>query len=119
MNHSLRTRLLLLALSLGTLVAGTTSCTESDVSVCEPTGRICPPGTACTVDGQACITGQCGNGARDEGEACDDGNVKDGDGCSENCRSDETCGNGVKDEVTGEVCDDNNEKGGDGCRADC
>ena len=27
----------------------------------------------------------CGNGAREHGEACDDGNDADGDGCSSTC----------------------------------
>jgi cysteine-rich repeat protein len=42
-----------------------------------------------------------------------------GDGCSADCRSDETCGNGVIDGVTGEACDDGNAVGGDGCDASC
>jgi cysteine-rich repeat protein len=42
-----------------------------------------------------------------------------GDGCSANCKSDETCGNGVIDTVTGEACDDGNLAGGDGCDATC
>jgi cysteine-rich repeat protein len=42
-----------------------------------------------------------------------------GDGCSADCRSDETCGNGVIDTVTGEACDDGNVAAGDGCDAAC
>ena len=42
-----------------------------------------------------------------------------GDGCSADCKSDETCGNGVIDAVTGEACDDGNVAGGDGCDAGC
>ena len=41
----------------------------------------------------------------DATEACDDGNQEDGDGCSANCQSDETCGNGVVDRAAGERCD--------------
>ncbi|MFC1482442.1 hypothetical protein ACFL51_01410 [Myxococcota bacterium] len=46
----------------------------------------------------------CGNGYVDMHEVCDDGNATSGDGCSSNCRSDETCGNGVCDAVSGETC---------------
>jgi cysteine-rich repeat protein len=53
------------------------------------------------------------------GEACDDGNNLDGDGCSANCLSDETCGNGVVDLVRGEECDDGNAENGDGCSDAC
>ena len=53
------------------------------------------------------------------GEVCDDGNNEDGDGCSANCRSDDTCGNGIWDEAAGEVCEDGNHDEGDGCSAGC
>jgi cysteine-rich repeat protein len=42
-----------------------------------------------------------------------------GDGCSADCRSNETCGNGVVDAATGEGCDDGNLASGDGCTAAC
>ena len=42
-----------------------------------------------------------------------------GDGCSANCRSNETCGNGVIDTVTGETCDDGDTAAGDGCDGSC
>jgi cysteine-rich repeat protein len=59
----------------------------------------------------------CGDAIVDPGEACDDGNVSGGDGCSADCLSDETCGNGIADQ--NENCDDSNGVGGDGCSADC
>ncbi len=61
----------------------------------------------------------CGNGAVDPGEQCDDGNVTDGDGCSATCTKEAgaVCGNG-KVEV-GEDCDDGNVTAGDGCSATC
>jgi cysteine-rich repeat protein len=63
------------------------------------------------------------NGMRYEvTEACDDGNTVGGDGCSANCLSNETCGNGYVDTALpggGEACDDGNTVGGDGCSADC
>ncbi|MFH1530531.1 MAG: hypothetical protein ABIK09_07340 [Pseudomonadota bacterium] len=46
----------------------------------------------------------CGNLLVDQGEACDDGNQAGADGCSANCKSDETCGNGILDPAT-ELCD--------------
>jgi cysteine-rich repeat protein len=62
---------------------------------------------------------ECGNDELEEGEVCDDGDTSDGDGCSADCTSDESCGNGVIDEPVGEVCDDGNTRNGDGCSADC
>ncbi len=61
----------------------------------------------------------CGDGKKAPAEACDDGNTTDGDGCSADCTSDESCGNEIIDAVAGETCDDGNEVAGDGCRADC
>ncbi|MEM6928395.1 MAG: DUF4215 domain-containing protein, partial [Myxococcota bacterium] len=50
------------------------------------------------------------------GEACDDGNTTDGDGCQADCAM-PTCGDGVAD--VGEICDDGNTTSGDGCNATC
>ncbi len=58
----------------------------------------------------------CGDGVLDDAEACDDGNRKDGDGCSSTCVL-EKCGNGVVD--PGEQCDDGNLIAGDGCDFRC
>ncbi len=66
-----------------------------------------------------CGTYQCGDGMVEDPEVCDDGNTVGGDGCSADCLSDETCGNGVADAAAGEICDDGNAAGGDGCSADC
>src|SRR5262249_23289588 len=61
-----------------------------------------------------CLPVVCGNGridradpavAGDLGEVCDDHNNTSGDGCSADCLSDETCGNGVLDGVRLEQCD--------------
>ncbi|GEM_PF-2569210 len=73
----------------------------------------------------------CGDGMRLGMEACDDGGVLDGDGCSaactvepgytcmgmtpDICRS--VCGDGVK--ASNEGCDDGNNFTGDGCSAAC
>ncbi len=61
----------------------------------------------------------CGNGIINAQETCDDANVAFADGCSGDCLSDETCGNGYVDVAIEEVCDDANTVSGDGCRADC
>ncbi len=77
--------------------------------------------------------GVCGDSVWNEGEACDDGNTDNGDGCSSTCMVEygyvckgnvckptealETCGNGVIDE--GEACDDGNSVSGDGCMSNC
>jgi cysteine-rich repeat protein len=61
----------------------------------------------------------CGDGTKQRDEICDDGNTVGGDGCSADCMSDETCGNGINDTAAGEVCDDGNTAAGDGCAADC
>jgi cysteine-rich repeat protein len=58
----------------------------------------------------------CGNGVREGAEACDDGNVVDGDGCDSTCTV-TGCGNGVL--TAGEACDDGNLVVGDGCSPTC
>lgn len=60
----------------------------------------------------------CGNGMREAGEQCDDGNTFNGDGCSAGCRLESAdCGNGIKN--IGEECDDGNINYGDGCTPMC
>jgi len=74
----------------------------------------------------------CGNGALDQGEACDDGNTLSGDGCSADCSTVEdgfvcpvpgepctssVCGDGILDPE--EACDDGNQTPLDGCNGDC
>ena len=62
----------------------------------------------------------CGNGILESGEACDDGNVTDGDGCESNCTITQIipiCGNGILE--SGEACDDGNVTDGDGCESNC
>src|SRR5437868_4983261 len=46
---------------------------------------------------QVCVPAGCGNSKLDPGEVCDDGNTAPRDGCSSDCRSDETCGNSIID----------------------
>lgn len=87
----------------------------------------------------------CGNGDLEAGEACDDGNNSNGDGCTASCTIEDgnpcnadaecasgicdltearplcepagSCGNGVNEVF--EACDDGNEMGGDGCSRVC
>lgn len=67
---------------------------------------------SCTFAGTAglcfdglCEVPTCGDERVTPGEVCDDGNLDSGDGCRSDCRSDETCGNGVIDHELGEDCD--------------
>lgn len=92
---------------------------DTRTSLCGESGLRCPPGWSCTADQLACILGGCGNGVPDEDEVCDDGNVSDGDGCSADCTSNETCGNGIMDMIKGELCDDGNTIARDGCSPEC
>jgi len=91
----------------------------------------------------------CGNGQPDPGEACDDGNNADGDGCSSDCQVEigpEVCNDGIDNDTdglvdcadsdcandpacmpmcgngiveAGEECDDGNSVDGDGCSSTC
>ncbi|MCG8421781.1 MAG: DUF4215 domain-containing protein [Proteobacteria bacterium] len=84
----------------------------------------CPPEMTCDRDfvcRRVPIDIRCGDGIvdSDRGEVCDDSNNSAGDGCSADCKSDETCGNGIVDVVMGEVCDDGNSNPADSCRNDC
>jgi cysteine-rich repeat protein len=61
----------------------------------------------------------CGNRVVEQGEACDDGNQRNGDGCNRSCETEDRaiCGNGELEE--GEECDDGNKTDGDGCNRAC
>ena len=74
----------------------------------------------------------CGNGVVEFPETCDDGNMANGDGCSNMCTVESgwscsgttsicspiaVCGNGVVE--SGETCDDSNTVNGDGCSNTC
>ena len=58
-----------------------------------------------------------GNGRRDAGEACDDGNELDSDDCTNRCQR-AACGDGHV-QVGVEACDDGNDNVGDGCDRLC
>jgi cysteine-rich repeat protein len=63
-----------------------------------------------------CQLPRCGDGVEDSGEACDDGNLANGDTCDSNCTR-PRCGNGVTG--GGEECDDANPFNTDACLPDC
>jgi cysteine-rich repeat protein len=73
---------------------------------------------------------ECGNGALEGAEACDDGNPDSGDGCSDVCEVEHgfdctgepsscvsTCGDGLV--ASDEACDDDGTVTGDGCSDTC
>lgn len=97
---------------------------------------LCAPGLVRLEAGGECVAA-CGNGERTPGEACDDGNVASGDGCSDECviemgwscfepmlgavsECEYTCGDGLVNRT--EECDDgdaNDDTMPDACRMDC
>jgi cysteine-rich repeat protein len=123
----------------GTCVEGGFCATDADCgagftcneerSACEPDTNLCindqdcAAGEQCDVRTNTCVAkppvAVCGDAVRNPGEACDDGNRVDGDGCSKDCSSTEICGNGVLDVTKGEQCDDGNRVDGDGCNNTC
>ena len=78
---------------------------------CDPPGSEQQNGAICRQD---CT--YCGDGVKDAGEQCDDGNTVDDDACRNDCVL-PFCGDGILDE--GEECDDGNNVDGDKCSAEC
>jgi cysteine-rich repeat protein len=58
----------------------------------------------------------CGDGKKQSGEECDDGNEVDDDGCSNRCKL-PRCGDGIVQK--GEQCDDGNLSSTDQCTVEC
>ncbi len=100
-----------------------------------------PADGICDTTGAGSVSLQCGNGALDMGEVCDDGNAAAGDGCDASCSVEAgygcdidasadgicdtagagsvvpICGDGLV--IATEVCDDGNAANGDGCSSSC
>ena len=83
-----------------------------------------------TVTVNVILVNVCGDGTVFGAETCDDGDTDPGDGCDENCQTENgytcdgqpsvcitTCGDGVTAGL--EECDDNNTADGDGCDSNC
>jgi fibro-slime domain-containing protein len=89
--------------------------------VCNP-----PPATPSASQPSVCRKTVCGDGKKEGAEACDDGNLVDGDGCSASCALEPDCSTGTCVSKCGdaiklgsEECDDGNTKDGDGCSQTC
>lgn len=96
--------------------------TSDRVALCDnaPLGMPCGKrGSQMYCIAQVCVRNVCGDGVKAELEECDDGNQRDGDACSAQCRSAgaSVCGNG-KVELA-EACDDGNDNEQDGCDSRC
>jgi len=91
----------LLALVLCGTAALVSACSGSTSVACDGVpGGYCREGYVCTSkEPFVCILADdlCGNGTKDDGESCDDGNRRGGDGCRADCGSTEVCGNAVLD----------------------
>lgn len=109
-----------LTVQAAALAAMITACVMDGV---EPvrcsSGVVCAPNWKCVDEGQSCEPATCGDKYRDwdNGEVCDDGNTVSGDGCSANCLSLESCGNGQVD--PGEDCDPTDAESAAGCNTRC
>ena len=94
-------------------------------------GWFCNPPPAVLPDAgppppSTCMATVCGNGVKEGNEACDDGNLIDGDGCSAQCTLEPDCSSGTCQSKCGdgillppEQCDDGNTNDGDGCSSTC
>jgi len=65
----------------------------------------------------------CGNGLKEAGEVCDDGDASVARSCNATCTAATFCGDGILGLPNGdfvyEECDDNNQTSGDGCSSTC
>lgn len=120
-----------------TCVSGTGACQNTGATVCESGSVVCGVSAgaagvevcngidddcdgAVDEDSICVVIPVCGNNTIEEGEACDDENTVNGDGCSSTCALENTepvCGNGLGE--PGEACDDGNLVDGDACSSTC
>lgn len=87
-------------------------------------GDVCPGGELCPADGVCPVL--CPNGAIDDDEQCDDGNLDNSDECNNVCRlkpctgpNCPVCGDGTPHPDIGEQCDDGNTVNTDACTNNC
>ena len=114
-------------LALASILGVGAGCFGSDSKECmgaDGIAVLCPASAICVNVGTAAAcqlpdVALCGDGIVEPGEVCDDGNTRSGDGCSADCKSNETCGNGIIDTAVGEQCDDGNLLSHDGCDSKC
>jgi len=96
------------------MTCGGTTCADNFTTTCLR--------QACPTEYQACRNDagiECGNGFVEGSEECDDGNLSNLDGCSDECLNETpgTCNNGVVE--SGEQCDDANNVDTDACTTTC
>ncbi|MDC0666680.1 DUF4215 domain-containing protein [Nannocystis radixulma] len=107
----------------GTCAAGeditsTRDCEPCQGDACVCGDMVCGPGESMTTCPEDCTAPTCGNAAKEDGEACDDGNMLDTDACTSDCK-DATCGDGIV-WAGEEDCDDGADNGpGKPCSANC
>jgi fibro-slime domain-containing protein len=111
------------------VITGTETCdVPADTAACK--GCVVQPGYTCPQANVCFANPRCGDGTVNAGEACDDNNLGNGDGCSSTCTVETgytcvglgpsvcvkpVCGNSTIE--TGEQCDDGNGNAADGCNA--
>jgi cysteine-rich repeat protein len=81
-------------------------CSHVAITSCVNSDGCCPSG--CTLVNDSDCSAVCGNGIRETGEGCDDGDISSGDGCSSSCtvESGYTC-NTATPNVCTQTCTDN------------
>jgi cysteine-rich repeat protein len=92
---------------------GTRFCAGAEVKVCGlDLVRVESEQCEGTCVGGNCVARSCGDGVITSPEQCDDGNLGNDDGCTNDCML-ATCGNGVTEPP--EECDDGNTSNADAC----